>query len=49
MTHTGGESATSGFREQTTWQLRAARVLTDLPERSDIGRVLVAVRISRSS
>jgi hypothetical protein len=29
MTHTGGENAASGFREQMTWQLRAARVLTD--------------------
>jgi membrane protein required for beta-lactamase induction len=35
MTHTGGESATSGFREQMTWQLRAARVLTGLLERGD--------------
>ncbi len=33
MTHAGGESATSGFREQMTWQLRATRVLTDLLER----------------
>ena len=33
MTHAGGESATSGFREQMAWQLRAARVLTDLLER----------------
>ena len=33
MTQAGGESATSGFREQMTWQLRAARVLTDLLER----------------
>lgn len=33
MTHVGGESATSGFREQMAWQLRAARVLTDLLER----------------
>ena len=33
MTHAGGESATSGFREQMTWQLRAARVLTGLLER----------------
>jgi hypothetical protein len=32
MTHAGGESAT-GFREQMTWQLRAARVLSDLLER----------------
>ena len=31
--HAGGESATSGFREQMAWQLRAARVLTDLLER----------------
>ena len=35
MTHAGGESATSGFREQTAWQLRAARVLTGLLERGD--------------
>ena len=35
MTHTGGESATSGFRDQMAWQLRAARVLTDLLERGD--------------
>ena len=28
MTHTSGENAASGFREQMTWQLRAARVLT---------------------
>ena len=35
MTHTGGENATSRFREQMTWQLRAARVLTDLLERGD--------------
>jgi len=35
MTHTGGENATPGFREQMTWQLRAARVLTDLLERGD--------------
>ncbi len=35
MTHTGGESATSRFREQMTWQLRAARTLTDPPERGD--------------
>ena len=33
MTHTGGEGARSGFREQATWQLRAARVLTGLLER----------------
>ena len=33
MTQAGGESATSGFGEQMTWQLRAARVLTDLLER----------------
>ena len=33
MTQAGGESATSGFREQMAWQLRAARVLTDLLER----------------
>jgi hypothetical protein len=36
MTHTGGENATPGFREQMTWQLRAARVLTDLLERGDL-------------
>ena len=35
MTHAGGERATSGFREQMAWQLRAARVLTDLLERGD--------------
>ena len=35
MTHTGGESATSRFREQRSWQLRAARVLTGLLERGD--------------
>ncbi len=35
MTHTGGESATSGFREQMSGQLRAARVLTGLLERGD--------------
>ncbi len=35
MTHAGGQSATSGFREQMAWQLRAARVLTDLLERGD--------------
>ena len=35
MTHTGGESATSRFREQMTWQLRAARVLTGLLQRGD--------------
>ncbi len=35
MTQAGGESATSGFGEQMTWQLRAARVLTDLLERGD--------------
>ena len=35
MTHTGGESARSGFREQLSWQLRAARVLTGLLERGD--------------
>ena len=33
MTQAGGASATSGFREQMAWQLRAARVLTDLLER----------------
>ena len=35
MTHTGGESAASGFREQRSWQLRAARVLTGLLQRAD--------------
>ena len=35
MTHTGGQSATSGFREQMAWQLRAAQVLTGLLERGD--------------
>ena len=35
MTHTGGESATSRFREQRSGQLRAARVLTGLLERAD--------------
>ncbi len=35
MTHTGGESARSGFRGQLSWQLRAARVLTGLLERGD--------------
>ena len=35
MTHTVGESATSRFRKQMTWQLRAARTLTDLLERGD--------------
>jgi len=35
MTHAGGESATSGFREQMARQLRAARVLTGLLERGD--------------
>ena len=35
MTHTGGESAPSRFRKQMTWQLRAARTLTDLLERGD--------------
>ena len=35
MTHTGGESATSGFREQMSGQLRAARVLTGLLQRGD--------------
>ena len=35
MTHTGGESTASGFREQRSWQLRAARVLTGLLERAD--------------
>ena len=33
MTHTGGDSATSGFRAQMSGQLRAARVLTGLLER----------------
>jgi len=33
MTHTGGDSARSGSREQVTRQLRAARVLTGLLER----------------
>ena len=32
MTHTGGENATSGFREQMT---RAAPMLTGLLERGD--------------
>jgi hypothetical protein len=35
MTHSGGEDATPGFREQMTWQLRVARVLTELLERGD--------------
>ena len=35
MTHTGGDSATSGFRAQMSGQLRAARVLTGLLERGD--------------
>ena len=35
MTHTGGENAASGFGEQMTGQLRAARVLTDLLQRGD--------------
>jgi hypothetical protein len=35
MTHTGGESATSGSREQMSGQLRAARVLTGLLQRGD--------------
>ncbi len=35
MTHVGGESARSGFREQMTRQLEAARVLTGLLERGD--------------
>ena len=35
MTHTGGEGATSGFREQMSWQRRAARVLTGLLQRGD--------------
>ena len=35
MTDSGGESAASGFHEQMTWQLRAARVLTNLLERGD--------------
>ena len=34
MTHAGGDSARSGSREQMTWQLRAARVLTGLLERA---------------
>jgi hypothetical protein len=33
MTQAGGESATSGFREQMAGQLRAARALADLLER----------------
>ena len=33
MTHTGGDSAASGSREQVSGQLRAARVLTALLER----------------
>jgi hypothetical protein len=35
MTHSGGESATSRFREQMTRQLRAARTLTGLLERGN--------------
>ena len=35
MTHTGGESARSGYREQLSGQLRAVRVLTGLLERGD--------------
>ena len=35
MSHTGGENAKSGFHEQMSWQLRAARVLTGLLERGD--------------
>ena len=35
MTHTGGESATSGSRAQMSGQLRAARVLTGLLQRGD--------------
>jgi hypothetical protein len=35
MTHTGGESARSGFREQRAGQLRAARMLAGLLERGD--------------
>ncbi len=35
MTHAGGESAASEFREQMIWQLRAARVLSDLLERGE--------------
>ena len=35
MTHTGGDSATSGFREQMSGQLRAAHVLTGLLQRGD--------------
>jgi hypothetical protein len=33
MMQAGGQSGTSGFREQMAGQLRAARVLTDLIER----------------
>jgi hypothetical protein len=33
MTHTGGDSAAAGSREQMSGQLRAARVLTALLER----------------
>jgi membrane protein required for beta-lactamase induction len=33
MADAGGDSARPGFREQMTWQLRAARVLADLLER----------------
>jgi membrane protein required for beta-lactamase induction len=35
MTQTGGESATSRFRKQMTWQRRAARTLTGLLARGD--------------
>jgi hypothetical protein len=35
MTHTGGDSAASGSREQISGQLRAARVLTGLLQRGD--------------
>ena len=35
MAHVGGESATSGFCEQMSGQLRAAHVLTGLLERGD--------------
>jgi hypothetical protein len=35
MTHAGGESAASGFREQMSGQLRAVRMLTALLQRGD--------------
>ena len=35
MTHTGGERAPSGFRDQMAGQLRAARMLAGLLERGD--------------